>query len=81
MSHRDLFRTSISRRAFLADNAMGIGMLALATLMSEEELLAVPKNVRLQPPVFDMRRKQSHIQPRAKAMISLFQHGGPSHMD
>ena len=81
MSHQDLFRTSISRRAFLADNAMGVGMLALATLMSEEKLLAVPKNVRLQPPVFDMRPKQSHIQPRAKAMISLFQHGGPSHMD
>ncbi len=60
---------------------MGIGMLALATLMSEEELLAVPQNVRLLPPVFDMRPKQSHIQPRAKAMISLFQHGGPSHMD
>ena len=81
MSQNDLLRTNISRRAFLADNAMGIGMFALATLLSEEKLLAVPKNVQLQPSVFDMRPKQPHIQPRAKAMISLFQHGGPSHMD
>ena len=81
MSHNDLLRTNISRRAFLADNAMGIGMFALATLLSEEKLLAVPKNVQLQPSVFDVRPKQPHIEPRAKAMISLFQHGGPSHMD
>ena len=60
---------------------MGIGMFALATLLSEKKLLAVPKNVQLQPSVFDMRPKRPHIQPRAKAMISLFQHGGPSHMD
>ena len=81
MSRKDLFRTNINRRAFLADNAMGIGMFALATLLSEEKLLGVPKNVELQPSVFDVRPKQPPIQPRAKAMISLFQHGGPSHMD
>ena len=81
MSRQDLFRTNISRRGFLADNAMGIGMFALATLLSEEQLLGVPKNVQLQPSVFDVRPKRPRIQPRAKAMISLFQHGGPSHMD
>ena len=81
MSRQDLFRTNISRRGFLADNAMGMGMFALATLLSEEQLLGVPKNVQLQPSVFDVRPKRPRIQPRAKAMISLFQHGGPSHMD
>ena len=44
MSRKDLFRTNINRRAFLADNAMGIGMFALATLLSEEKLLGVPKS-------------------------------------
>ena len=60
---------------------MGMGMIALATLLSDDQLLAVPKKVRLKPPVYNLVPKRPHIAPRAKAMISLFQHGGPSHMD
>lgn len=70
-----------TRRAFLADNAMGLGVVALASLLAEENLLGVPKNVQLQPPTFDMKPKGPHACARAKAMISLFQHGGPSHID
>ena len=71
----------VSRRAFLADNAMGMGMFALATLLAEDEARAIPKSAKTQAPTFDLRAKQPHLRPRAKAMISLFQHGGPSHMD
>ena len=71
----------LSRRAFLTENAMGLGMVALASILAEEKLLAIPSNVQLEPPVFNMRPKQPHIRPRTRAMISLFQHGGPSHMD
>ena len=70
-----------TRRNFLSENAMGVGMVALATMLSEENLLGVPRTVKLQPDVYDLTPKQPVFQPTAKAMISLFQHGGPAHMD
>ena len=73
-------RTNLTRRGFLKENAMGIGMVALATMLSDEKAFGFEKE-KLNPASFDMKPKQSLIQPRAKAMISLFQHGGPSHMD
>ncbi|MCA9076523.1 MAG: DUF1501 domain-containing protein [Planctomycetaceae bacterium] len=60
---------------------MGIGSVALATLLHQEQLLAVPKNVPKNPQTFDLVEKPSSFPSQAKAMISLFQHGGPSHMD
>ncbi len=76
------FRDGVfDRRTFLQENAMGIGMFAIASLLMEDQAMGVPKEVQLRPPVFDMKPKQPHRPPRAKAMISLFQHGGPSHMD
>ncbi|MDP7018443.1 MAG: DUF1501 domain-containing protein [Pirellulaceae bacterium] len=71
----------MSRRAFLGENALGIGAFALATLLADEQLLAVPKKVKAGRHVFDLKPKTTHFAPRAKAMISLFQHGGPAHMD
>ena len=35
----------------------------------------------LEPRRFDLAPKQPHFAPRAKAMISLFMQGGPSHLD
>ncbi len=79
---RTMHRTNnLSRRAFLAENAMGIGMFALAALLNDDNVFAVPKNVQLAPRHFDLQPKRPHVAPRAKAMISLFQHGGPSHLD
>lgn len=60
---------------------MGIGMFALASLLAEEDAAAIPQNVRLQPATFDLAPKAPFAAPRARAMISLFQHGGPSHVD
>ncbi|MCH2201740.1 MAG: DUF1501 domain-containing protein [Fuerstiella sp.] len=74
-------QTIRSRRAFLAENAMGLGSVALATLLSQDRLLATPKNILKNPLHFDLNRKQPHFEAQATAMISLFQHGGPSHMD
>ena len=70
----------ISRRKFLAENAMGVGGIALMTLLQDDQLLAVEKD-KLKPQVFDLTQKSTDFRPRAKAMISLFQHGGPAHMD
>jgi len=60
---------------------MGIGTVALAWLLGKERLLATPKNVPQARPAFDVTPKQPDFEPQATAMISLFQHGGPSHMD
>ena len=72
---------SINRRGFLAENAMGFGTVALAWLLRQDRLLATPKNVPKEQPRFDLKPKAPGSAPRASAMISLFQHGGPSHMD
>ena len=70
-----------SRRQFLAESAFGIGAFALAHLLKQDGLLAaepakpgenLPLNLHARPP---------HFAPRATAMISLFMHGGPSHVD
>src|SRR5262245_4215392 len=68
------------RRVFLAKSAFGVGSFALAHLLQADGLLAdttkpgenLPLNLAARPP---------HAAPQAKAMISLFMHGGPSHVD
>ncbi|GIW80857.1 MAG: hypothetical protein KatS3mg105_2664 [Gemmatales bacterium] len=68
-----------SRRHFLASQALGIGGLALSWLLNEERLGGEPP--RLEKPTFNLEPKPPHRQPRAKAMISLWMQGGPSHID
>ena len=71
-----------SRRKFLAHNAMGIGSIALACMLQHERAAAKgPKSIAMAKPHNDLLPRQPQFEPRAKAMISLFQHGGPSHMD
>ncbi len=70
-----------TRREFLNQNAMGVGAVALAWLLKQDQLLATPKNAPKETPHFDLRPKDPHFEPQARAMISLFQHGGPAHMD
>jgi len=71
----------VSRRQFLSQNAMGIGAIALATMLDQDRLLAKPPSVEAERPHFDLKPKTPPRQPQATAMISLFQHGGPAHMD
>ncbi len=70
-----------NRRQLLAHSGMGIGSLALAWILKQEQAHAKPKSVALAKPHNDLLPRKPHFEPRAKAMISLFQHGGPSHMD
>src|SRR5687768_9383636 len=60
---------------------MGVGSVALAWLLREENLLATPPSVPRQPQSFDLKPKAPPLRPKARAMISLFMHGGPSHID
>jgi len=59
----------LHRRAFLARSAGGLGGLALAHLLAPTRLAASNAPIA------------GHHRPRARAIISLFQHGGPSQMD
>jgi hypothetical protein len=70
-----------TRRHFLASHTMGIGGVALAWLLNREGLLADPSRPDLSPRRFDLTPKATHFEPRARAMISLFMQGGPSHLD
>ena len=58
---------------------MGIGSVALASLLQRDGLLAREKFQH--ETTLDLSPRPSHFPARASAMISLFQHGGPSHMD
>ena len=62
---------TLNRRAFLGRSAGGLGALALAQLVSEAK---APNGDPLAP-------KKPHNAAKAKAVICLFQHGGPSQMD
>ena len=64
---------ALNRRAFLGHYAGGIGSLALAHLAAAEE----DRSTRIDP----LAPKKAHHPAKAKAVICLFQHGGPSQMD
>src|SRR5262245_34754531 len=71
-----------TRREFLGQSAFGIGSFALAHLLGQDNLLAAegpPKPGENLP--LDLKARAPHFAPTAKAMISLFMHGGPSHVD
>lgn len=53
-----------NRRNFLARSAMGIGSVALASLLRDEKLLAVP-HVPRQLRTFDLKPKPAASEPRA----------------
>ncbi|MBL9154188.1 MAG: DUF1501 domain-containing protein [Verrucomicrobiales bacterium] len=69
-----------SRRRFLSAS-YGMGTIALATLMKEQGLLHASPEVAGAPRHFDNLPKPPHSFGKAKAMISMFMQGGPSHMD
>jgi hypothetical protein len=71
-----------TRREFLATNALGIGSFALAGLLAQQGLLAAETSTKPGENLpADLKARQPHHPPRANAMISLFMHGGPSHVD
>lgn len=72
---------TFSRREFLSTSAYGIGAAALAQLLQRDGLLAEtstkpPENLPL-----NLQERAPPHAPRATALVSLFMHGGPSHVD
>lgn len=69
-----------SRRAFLCRSAFGVGAIALAHLLQRDQLLADTGKPGENLPL-TLKARQPHGPAKARAMISLFMHGGPSHVD
>ena len=65
--------TQPSRRAFLARSGGGFGMIALASLLAEQELLAQSHN--------PLTPRRTHHPAKAQRVIFLFMSGGPSHLE
>ena len=77
----------MSRRDFLFEAGEGVSGVALAALMAQEGLLAADPHSGvsacgtsgdIQSP---LAPRNSHFEPRAKSVISLFMSGGVSHVD
>lgn len=70
-----------TRRQLLSRGTFGVGSMALAFLLQQDKLLAIPKDIALEPKTYDLKPKTPPAAPRARALISLFMHGGPSQVD
>jgi hypothetical protein len=68
-----LITTELTRRSFLSRYAGSLGGLALAHLLANGRRAAAATT--------DLQPAATHFTPRAKNVICLFQHGGPSQMD
>ncbi|NDD64405.1 MAG: DUF1501 domain-containing protein [Acidobacteria bacterium] len=78
MNYRDEIRVErrrlVSRRHFFGDCAVGLGSLALASLLGDRTIAATRETNPLAP-------KRPHFPGRAKRVIYLFQAGGPSQLE
>src|SRR5204862_3995157 len=63
-------RPTRTRREFIRDAFGGIGALALAAMLRQEQLRANP-----------LAAKRPHLTAKARSLIYLFMAGGPSHLE
>ena len=73
--HSESSLRDLTRRHFFSRCSMGIGSLALASLMNERGFAAAPTMTNPLAP------KQPHFPAKAKNVIFLFMAGGPSQLD
>ena len=71
---------NLNRRDFLQRSGGGFGSVALAALLAEEARAASPQGTTIDP-LNPLAERLSHVAPRAKQVIFLFQYGGPSTFD
>ena len=78
MDELDKYRLNINRREFFSKTSLGIGAAALSSIipacLSKNNLLTDLSNSE---PALDV----THIAPKAKRVIYLFQSGGPSQIE
>src|SRR5262245_10408569 len=69
---------SITRRHFFGRCAVGLGGIALASLLSDQKAFAAAPTAKLVNP---LEPKPGHLAARAKNIIYLFMAGGPSQLE
>src|SRR5690349_7605112 len=72
-------QSQLSRRSFLQQGGLGLGQIALASLLTGA--LEAPAQGATAPLSNPLAARPAHAAPRAKAVIHLFMAGGPSHLD
>ena len=76
--HDSLSTTALSRRQLLCESGLGLGRIALASLLASETFATrLTAAEALDPQV----PRKPHFAPKARRVIYLFLHGGPSHVD
>ena len=68
----------VTRRGMLRDGACGFGMMALGGLFNQERASAADVDF---DPANPLATRAPHFEPKAKRVIFLFMHGGPSSID
>jgi hypothetical protein len=77
MNAQDLLKQFVNRRTFLRRSGVGLGSLALASLLSRERLTAAEAKVQKWPGVVN----PVHHPAKVKRIIYLYMAGGPSHLE
>ena len=73
----------LARRHFFQQCRVGLGAMALGSLMAEDRARAEPRNATEGVPysaTVSQSAPQPHFAPRAKSVIFLFMAGGPSQL-
>src|SRR6185312_9865786 len=70
----------LTRRHFFRDCGVGLGSIALASLLNGDKLLAATAS-RAQAKADPLLPKAPHFTPKAKRVIYLFMAGAPSQLD
>jgi hypothetical protein len=71
----------LTRRQALARLGGGFGGMAIAALLGQAGDAAGGTHSSAGPRLYDVTPKKPHFEPRARSVIQLFMHGGPSHVD
>lgn len=74
----EMHRQFLTRRWFFRQCGVGLGSMALASLLPASGQAAVPG---VSAPTNPMAPRQPHFKPRAKRVIFLFMAGAPSHLE
>src|SRR5713226_8644402 len=71
------YHKQITRRWFFKECGVGLGAIALSSLLSETSVSAAGKITGVNP----LAPKKPHFAPKAKSVIFLFMAGAPSHLE
>ncbi|MCI0684306.1 MAG: DUF1501 domain-containing protein [Gemmataceae bacterium] len=71
----DQWKLALTRRHFFRDCSVGLGSMALASLLERDAAAQSPSAAN------PLRPRPGHFPAKAKAVIFLFQCGGPSHLE